>query len=331
MKYQLRLLLLAASLYAAGSSGALAQTPAADLSWNRLTAEIGSPNRPASAPDWQQIAREADDFARNHPTDERAKSARRIALSADIRVQAGQPALSTDLVAAITAYLADTGNPVRDRLKLRLDSEVAKLQRRPSESFELRQAAKASIARALMQEFPGEPDGYGLLLANARTAAPGTARALAKELLMSSAPKRFMSVAQRVIEHADLLDQPLDLSKAVPALPKDQKQALVIYSWTVADEGFLQIIRRHAQDKNIAFVGINLDTDIDSAKAVSAILPGTQYFDHNGLDGPLARQLCLLVRTSLYLVDDNGVVRDVNGQNNPEALFAAAAVAGGEK
>jgi hypothetical protein len=203
--------------------------------------------------------------------------------------------------------------------------EQAKLRRRSGETISQAHHARVVHARELIREFPGEPEGYGLLLALAKTGEPAIARHLAGELLASPAPENFKAGAQRVLGRLELLGRRLRFAEADAAITGARGKPLIVYSWTAADEGFLRIIRQHAKASDVALVGVNLDVDIDSAKAVATTLPGTQYFDGAGLDGPRARQLCLLFRTSLYLVDEHGIVREVDGQNHPEALFAGIA------
>ncbi|HET7535062.1 MAG TPA: hypothetical protein VFJ90_01310 [Candidatus Didemnitutus sp.] len=331
MNFRFQAVLVTLLLSAAVPRCLLAQTSAADAAWDQLSSKKGSGKSAAGAPapDWAAVARDADDFSRNFPSDERAKGAKRIGLSAQIRMQDGSKNLSPEVIDAAENYIKDSGNNVRDRVDLRIDLDQSKIRHQAGLTDDQLRAAKTAHAHSLIREFPDQSEGYGLLLAIAKTEEAPGARSLATELLKSSAPEKYKAGAQRVLDRLDLINARLTVMGADPTFPSAKGKSVVIYSWRVADEGFLQIIRRHAKD-DLVFIGVNVDTDIGAAKAVAGSLPGTHYFE-GGTDGPLSRQLCFLYAPSLYLVDDHGVLREVNGTKNPEALFASAAGKGGAK
>jgi len=181
MKFSFQRSRIGVLLWAAFPIAVFAQANSADASWNRLQAQTDARQPSVAASDWSGIGREAENFARDYPADARARSARGIALAAQIRAQAESAEWSPNLTAAIDAYVADTGNRVRDRLRLRIDSEFAKLRNKLGKDDKATRTAKISLARGLIHEFPGEPDGYGLLLVSAKVAGPDTAHALAQE------------------------------------------------------------------------------------------------------------------------------------------------------
>jgi hypothetical protein len=112
-----------------------------------------------------------------------------------------------------------------------------------------------------------------------------------------------------VVDRAELLGRKLDV-KGLHTSPMDKP--IVLYSWTTTNLGFLRGIRELSNEAGVSFVGINVDQDLPSAKEIGDSLPGTQYYDGNGLDGPLASQLCLTFKSSLYILDDHGIVRYID-------------------
>lgn len=311
------------------ASVASAQAPAtADAAWARI--EALKPKRSlgvahSAAPDWAALAREAAAFQRDFPNDPKAPTAAKLELVALIHADDDQPQLSTDTVSRVQAYLADKGNAVRDRLEVEIASAQGGFRHTSFLSRGERLQAQAAHAAELIAEFPDEPEGYGYQLALAKAESPDNARRLATALLAASAaPAAFKAGAERVVARLDLVGKPLVLSGAEKAIADAQGHPLAVYTWSARDRGFVELVNRLARDGDVRFIGVNLDADRSAAqaRAVSYGAPGPQFYDGGGLDGPLARQLQLTISSSLYLVDAQGVVRFVDGQDNAQTKLA---------
>ncbi|MFZ5495653.1 MAG: TlpA family protein disulfide reductase [Verrucomicrobiota bacterium] len=239
--------------------------------------------------------------------------------------------LSADTVAQVKTFLDDKSKPVRDRLEVKIAFEQARLKRRHFSSRDQQLQAHADHAAELMREFPYEPEGYGYQLSLAKAENPPKARRLAESLLDSPAPPQFKRGAQRVLARLALEGGPLRLAGVDAAVNAARGQPLAIYVWTAQSAGIKEAVRRLAAERrDFAFIGINLDADVATAKAAAAGLPGAQFYDGDGLDGPLARQLQLTMGVALYLVDADGVIRDVDAYRDP--LASARRIAkGGRK
>lgn len=294
---------------------------AVDTAWARLLTLV-APRSPGSAPDlptdWTAIAAEAAKFRQDFPDSSEARSAARIELTARVRIEEQAVVLSPGITTAVGVYLRDTSNQPRDRLQLKIVFDQANLRRTRYESYEAGLEAQAGHARELMSDFPDQPDGYGYLLSLARLAPPTLASGLAGQLLANkNTPARFVAMALRIADRPALLGQPLRLDGAEAAIRTAAGKTLVVYSWRMEDEGFRSILKQMSSLADVVFIGINLDEDLAAARKAADGLPGKQFYDGGGLDGPKATQLKLVLPTMVYLVDGQGIVRDVDAHRAP--------------
>lgn len=242
------------------------------------------------------------------------------ALVDSIRDDAGADDLSAATTSKVRAFLEDKTKPVRERLEVKIAFAQARLKRRSFASRDLQLLAHAEHAEELIRDFPDQPEGYGYLLSLAKAENPATARRMAESLLASPAPEAFKRGAQRVLTRLALEGTPLRLAGADAAVAAARGQPLAIYFWTEQDDGIREAVARLAATRrDFAFIGINLDAATTAAQKAATSLPGSQFYDGGGLDGPLARQLQLTMTVGLYLVDAEGVIRDVDAHRDPIA------------
>lgn len=294
----------------------------ADAAWERLTALQSSSSErgaPVGAPtDWVAAGAAARKFLQDYPDHPKARSAVRIELTARIHGEAGNKALSVETASAVAQYLSDARNDVRDRVLLKMLFERTRINQAKPATYEAHLQANAALARELIGGFPDQPDGYGYMLSLSRLAPPGRGMPLAEQLLANElTPARFKAMAGRVAARPALLSQPLRLDGAEAEIARAAGKTLVVYSWRAADKGFLAILKRMAAVPDVAFIGINLDENQAVARVAARDLPGAQFYDGGGLDGPLARQLQLVLNTSVYLVDGQGILRDIDAHRSP--------------
>jgi hypothetical protein len=306
------------------------QSAAADAAWaqlSSLSADGGAGlGQVAGTPDWMRVAAAAKDFVRKFPDSAQARSARKIGIQAEIRMEEGEPELSRQTIDDAQSYLADGGNPARDRLEVTIAFAQANLRRAAFPSREERLTAHEAHARDLIQAFPDQPEGYGYLLSLAKAETPERARRIAEDLQKGAAPAAYKEGARRVLARLTLEGKPLRLDGAETALRAARGRELIVYSWSLRSDGILDLVMRLSRAGDFRFIGVNLDADVDAAKAAAANskLPGLQIYDAGGLDGPAARQLELTMESSLYFVDGNGVVTEVDGHWTAEARLAQA-------
>jgi hypothetical protein len=258
-----------------------------------------------------------------------AGRAAKDALVETIRNDKGAADLSADTAAQVQAFLDDKSKPVRDRLEVKIAFEQARLKRRNFHSRDQQLQAHEEHAAELMREFPDEPEGYGYQLSLAKVESPQQARRMAESLLDSPAPPLLKRGAQRVLDRLELEGKPLRLVGADAELNAVRGQSLAIYVWTAQSAGIKEAVcRLAATRRDFTFIGINLDSDVTAARAAASGLPGVQLYDGGGLDGPLAQQLQLTMDVALYLVDAEGVIRDVDAHRDPETAAERLAKGG---
>lgn len=229
--------------------------------------------------------------------------------------------LSADTVAGVRVFLDDKAKPERERLEVKIAFEQAKLKRRSFADRDALLTAHGDHAAELIRDFPAQPEGYGYLLSLAKAEKPAKARRAAASLLDSPAHDAIKQGAHRLLAHLDLEGTTLELKGAEAALDAARGRPLFIYAWTAGNAGILAEVRRLAKTTDFGFIGVNLDPDAAAARAAATGLPGTQLYDGGGLDGPLARQLQFTMTVALYLVDAQGVIREVDAHMDPDAAL----------
>lgn len=307
---------------------------AGDTAWTQLSTK-SKPSRDSSAEvNWSAVATEAADFQAKYPDHAQTRTAGKIKLLATLHLEDSQPEISKTTATAVEVYLADKANPVRDRVELKIGYAQAGLRRTKFTSEAERNLAHVAHANELIGQFPDQPEGYGYKLSLAKGQSGQAARSLAESLVGSKAtPPAFKTGAQRVLARLDLEGKKLTVAGAEAALASALGNTVVVYTWAAKDTGFLERIARLARWGDVRFVGVNLDADAVAAKrtAESLKLPGLLLYDGGGLDGPVARQLQLTMTASLYIADEKGTLRFVDGHRNTEAKLTQLAVEKGFK
>lgn len=235
---------------------------------------------------------------------------RRIQLVAEVRQDPDMPAVLKYEVSAWSKQLA-----------------VKKVQSANRKSF---LATQASIARELIAEFPGLLGGYESLLAVARDSESSAAQGILNELEKMSAPptvsaevvfqkERFAMVGRSLPSLLGLADEVLLISPT-------RNKPVVIYAWSqkIPSSGSLPVVLS-GRYPEVFFLGVCLDPDSPAVRAfaVASKLPGTQRFTPSGTAGRFAELLHFKRPGDMLLADTTGIIRDVNGADNPFEKFAA--------
>jgi len=195
------------------------------------------------------------------------------------------------------------------------------------------QAALAAFekgVRVLQKEFPKRPEVYGLLLGVAAEAEADQARALAGEIIGSAdAPAEVKGEAQGLLRRLDALGKPLPIQfKALDGrdvdLAKLKGRVVLVDFWATWCRPCLAELpnvkaayeKLHAQGFEI--VGISFDEDKTALEKFIATekVSWPQYFDGKGWENSLGRQYGIQSIPAMWLVDKQGKVRDLNGQQN---------------
>jgi len=264
------------------------------------------------------LADQARDFNQQFPQDSHAREARKLEITALLGATIdGNPATEARLQAAALAFEGDIGNSESDR------AIVAGFHYFHLASQNIKQPADEpvlfeGVARRLMQEFPGQPQGFESLLTLAYRAGEAQSRALASELAGSAAPDHVRAGAQKLLTQLALKDQPL--SSVAPALAGALAgKPAVIYvwaSWSPDSLALAQMLGTRQLD-SATWIGLNVDDTSaqGAARQASAAgrFPGQQTYDDRGMDGALAATLGVSRVPWVCLVDSQGVIRDVRG------------------
>jgi len=324
-------LLAPRAVFGASASPASSASAAGDSAWNTLDSLLPSSAHhfaKTQSIDWDSIVAQARAFTNKFPDHPNAVLARKIELVGLIHLDDAKPAVAATTMGEVRAYLADLSMPVRDRLEVTIVAAQAALSRTAFRSRAEQLAAHEAHARDLIQKFPSEPEGYGYLLAQAKAEESPNTRAILRELAASDAAIAIKTDAARVQAWLDLEGKSLQVTGAEAAIAASRGHVLVVYAWTNDDVGYLPVIKHMAQHPDLRFVGINLDTSPPEPALIST-LPGLQLRDPAGLNGPLAQQLRLLMTPSVYLVDGQGIVQEVNAFIDAEPKALALAAKGG--
>lgn len=181
--------------------------------------------------------------------------------------------------------------------------------------------ALEKVARGLMAEFPDQPQGYESLLTVARERDEPQAKALARELLRSSASAFVKEGAQTLLDQFALIGRDLGgVLKQAGAKAMQSGKPTVIYSWAGWSPNSLTLAA-FLSSKNLTginLIAVNLDQDVAAAKKIAGdrSLPGLMNFDPLGPKGPLAAALKFNGAPQVYVTDAQGVIRDVRGLDN---------------
>jgi hypothetical protein len=181
-----------------------------------------------------------------------------------------------------------------------------------------------AIARSLILEFPGQPQGYESLYAIARDSEEAHGKALAQEILNMTAPEPVKRNAALLLARYQMVGKKLDGiledagdATAIQAFRKNRPT--LIYTWATWSPGSIKLGQDLAKRGlgGINVLAVNLDEDVAAAQALAASsgLPGILLYDPRGQGGALAKGLKLNGAPQVYFVDAEGIVRDVRGSD----------------
>ncbi|MDR2674486.1 MAG: hypothetical protein LBC18_06360 [Opitutaceae bacterium] len=273
--------------------------------------------RARQTPDWNAIMAGARNFHKIFPNDQRAAEARKIEMMALLSVRASaKNRLSRADRLEIDAYLADTTMPDTDRFEVSAGIKNLELQNAGIKTWPDSLRMRTGHARALMQEFPDDHRGYGYLLSLGRSSDSSSAKQIAVELIHSPAPEKIRQSAQSLLDQRTMEGKPLKIDGI--DMDRFKGKFVIVYSWTIRRPAFLGLIKRLASLPETDFAGINIDEDAEAAAQFARLesLPGEQYYDGGGRDGPLASLLRFQLPTSVYLVDKDGILLDTLGHTS---------------
>jgi hypothetical protein len=271
-----------------------------------------------------RAADRAKDFYTRYPDHAKAGEAKLTEVRALVAAsQMGDATLEGRLTATVQALRGDRS--VQTALRVQAVSAYAfpKALRGAKDRAE-RLDAMAQVARSLAVEFPDQPQGAESLVNLAAGSDEATARNLANEVLAMPATPAIKQSAQTLLARLDLVGKPLaaeidgaDLASAKATLTAGRPT--IIYTWATWSPGSLRLaadLKKLSAAAN--FVGLNLDEDTATADALAQKegLIGQMVYDQRGREGALAQRLKVRGAPEVFLVDAQGVIRDVRGETD---------------
>jgi hypothetical protein len=312
----------------------LQSTSTADVAWQSLLvtkktaeqsnhSESGDPAarkliRETRADLRNKVATEARKFYASHPDHPLAGEARKIEAFALIEaVVEGDDSEAKVLAARIGTIRADQSMPAQTRAHVVSAYEFTKAVQGLTDD-KRRKAAVEKAARAMIAEFPREAPGYQALLTLARAGNSEQAINLAQIITASSAPDTIKADAQTILDREALLGRPL-----AEVLGQDDMQVLseagatypaIMYSWASWGSRSLEF-GRMIQERQFNAISVCLDEVFEVNKPDRNLpkLGGLCFYDVAGRNGRLAKALKFDGAGQIYLIDAQGIIRDVRG------------------
>jgi thiol-disulfide isomerase/thioredoxin len=276
------------------------------------------------------LAEKARTFAAKYPEDPRRQLARQVAARAlESAVRLGSPTARAQLAAFDGERLSDPKLPVNERLEIRMrqvQSEAeAILQKSPDEARDKFEQG----ARTLIAEFPKEPAPWAMLMEVIDQGNDPATREKLKELIASEAPAPIKDRAAGVLRRYDALGRPLDLKfTALDGRKVDlaalRGKVVIIHFWATWCEPCVDAIEKMTRaypglkELGVEMIGINLDSDKKKVeqfvKEKGVAWP--QFYEPAGKNNRVVRDWGVTVFPAVWLVDRDGVLRDLTGQTD---------------
>ncbi len=210
------------------------------------------------------------------------------------------------------------------RLELVALSELVRLRPLFPDRDKFLPAYEQSIRNQIM-EFPKEPAAYESFLRFAENLPEeaDTVKLATEIATRMPAPDSVKAAANDVLAKHALVGQPIAplLAAATGKASSDalvQGRSVVVYTWSAQSPGSIAAAQNLAKSlpATVQLIGVNLDADGTAAKEAASkdSLPGQQFYDSRGFDGPLAQALKLRRYGEVYVTDSSGVIRTVSAQ-----------------
>jgi thiol-disulfide isomerase/thioredoxin len=313
--------------------------PVADKAWRETFKAIQSPMPPKEwadqKPNPQEVidfydaaavkgADKAKDFYTRFPDHPKAAEAHKAEYNLiTIAVEHfGDTNQSARLAALQTQRLNDPGLTDDERFEIRMSSVQQLLRESPVDMDKL-----LKETRALQKDFPKRDEVYQVLLMAASSADADTGKAIAQEIMDSSAPDQAKQEARGLLNRLDALGKPVDIQYTAldgrqVDLAKMKGKVVLIDFWAtwcgpcVGEVPNVKAAYEKLHGQGFEIVGISFDESKDKLAdfVQDKGLAWPQYFDGKGWGNKFGQEFGINSIPSMWLIDKHGNLCDQNAR-----------------
>jgi len=275
-------------------------------------------------------------FYEKYPNHTKAKEAREKELKLnEVSVQLGNTNRLVRLQELRESLVNSPDLPESERFRLRLMQVQQEASAKHDQGMPAVLDAMEAGARKLMKEFPGRTEPNNLLVQIVSAAVQDgdldRARRLATELEGSKLPEAAKNLVRAQLKRYDVVGKPfvfiaLGLDGKEINLEKLRGKVVLIDYWAswcgpcMAEVPNMKRLYEEYHSQGFEIIGVNLDEDRDVLKTTVEKhgMNWLHHFDGANPDGGWAGKYGISAIPTLWLIDNQGVLRDLNAREDLE-------------